>query len=148
MPFGGSEPTKGITISSSNPYDGSDTPRYVESNQSSGIVFLGPATSQWPIPTQGVQLDDVLVRNNAGYGVVLDTTSNLVDSSTGTTIYYYGFINNSCMSGNSFSNVAQVPNTLSYPYPNSYTTYRGGNCPNPGWASQTPAHSNRPGWPW
>ena len=141
MQFAGSEPTGQITISSSNPFDPSDTPKYVEGNAAGGIVFLGPNT--WAPATQtaqGVTLDDVLVRNNAFYEVALDGVSNY-----GT---YIGFINNSCLSGTNPTHVTPTSwTTLSNPLPGSYALYRGGVCPNPS-GPPTPARSHIPGWTW
>jgi hypothetical protein len=145
--------TGSVTISSSNPWYPSDTPRYIETNQG-GIVLLGPPRQYAPgqvFPViAGVSLDDVLVRNNGQYGVYLYNVHN----NSG----YTGFVNGSCMSGNTSGNIdaefqypwnASPYNPLSNQAPSSYSSYRGASCPNPGWASQTPAPSGwAPSWPW
>jgi hypothetical protein len=117
MGFGGSNPTNDITISSWNPYDPSDTPRYIENNGWAGILFLGPYTlgncplspgvlgyldshsvCQPIIAVHGVTLDNVLVRRNAGYGVRLDGVSE--DSTNTNPVpggYFTGFIHNACI---------------------------------------------------
>jgi hypothetical protein len=88
-----------------------------------------------------------------GYGVGLDG----VDANTSNGGNYIGFINNSCMSGN-ILNGTEADTTpvgwttlsppASRPVPGSYSIYRGGSCPVPGWTSQIPAHSHIPGWSW
>jgi hypothetical protein len=143
MGFAGSNPTGQITISSANPWDSSDTPRYVEGNGNHGIVFLWKdmwAPSSYA--TQGVTLNDVLVRNNAGWGVVLDGVSDYA--------YYTGFISMACISGNSSGDRSPDSwNTVSYKFPISDAIYRGGSCPNTGWAAASvPAKSHIPGWSW
>src|SRR5437588_1735213 len=144
MIFAGSKPTGQITISSANPWDAFDTPRYIEGNANSGIVFLGPNTYPPATSTaQGVTLDDVLVRNNTKYGVVLDSVSNYGN--------YTGFVNNACISGNSpFGDTSPLNwTTLSYRVPISDAIYRDGSCPNTGWAAAlVPAASHVPGWSW
>jgi hypothetical protein len=155
MAFAGSNPTGDITISSANPFDPSDTPRYVEASAAGGIVFLGP-NEGWTQPAVGVMLDDVLVQNNAGYGgVVLDGVSNdtaILSPLNGQP--YVGFINNSCMSGNVLANgLSQNVSSASWTSllnktPVEYSNYRGGTCPVSGSGAQTPAPSHIPGWNW
>lgn len=118
MIFGGGAPTAQITVSSANPWNSEDVPRYIESNLGSGIWFLGTQFFDFPYPVQGTTLDDVLVQNNGGYGVLLDTVSN---SAT-----YTGFANGSCMIGNASGNVYAPNNGLTDPYPTSYTSYNPG----------------------
>jgi len=103
MVFGGSNPTSDITISSSNPWDSQDPARSIEAN-SSGIWFLGPHIFDFPDPTHGVTLDDIVVQDNTNFGVILDGTSN--DQS------YTGFVNGSCITGNG-TNVYAPGATLS-----------------------------------
>jgi hypothetical protein len=74
-------PASNILVSSTNPWSGSDTPRYVEQNEIGGIAFLGDATT-------GLTLDHVRSRNNLRSGVYLQ-------GATGP-----GFINNACIQGN------------------------------------------------
>jgi hypothetical protein len=170
MQFAGSNPTGDITISSANPSDSSDTPRFIEFNSKGGIVFLGPnegfpATNNlgYIATGVGVTLDDVLVQNNAGYSVVLDNVTNdTTRNNPETSSPYIGFINNSCISGNLLQNQASgsgdVPSAFSllssptpgsYPGP-SYSTYRGGACPTSMAPLNTPkpAESMIPGWVW
>lgn len=131
MQFAGSERTERITISSANPWDAADTPRFIERNHAGGIVFLG---REWCFSsgcsgqcqaTSGVKLDAILVRDNGGYSVVLDGVSNNGSST--------GFVNGSCISGNlRDGDSADIPtgqNPLTYPVPNSYDSIRGGPCP-------------------
>lgn len=164
MQLAGSNPTGRITISSQNPSDPSDTPRYIEMNKAGGIVFLGPYWSpEWPLAAQGVALYKVNVRNNARFDVTLDGLSN--DSTPGYYGVYHGFVSDSCIipgipSDEYRGPVAGIPgvngglppphpNTLSYPLPTSYGGYPpNGTCPDPGWPAQTPAKSNIPGWRW
>ncbi len=161
MQFAGSEPTGRITISSENPSDPSDTPRYIEMNKSGGIVFLGTYSPPWTLSAQGAALYRINVRNNAGFDVDLDGLSN--DNTTGYYgVGYHGFVSDSCIiASNNSGPVAGVPgvnggmpppydNTLTHPVPTSYGayTYNGGTCPDPGWPAQTPARSWIPGWPW
>jgi hypothetical protein len=160
MQFAASDPTGQITISSANPWDATDPPRFIEANQLGGIAFLGPqhCAANPPPPGQacyaavGVSLDDVLVMNNrttlTGSAVVLDGVSDHV-SSEGRA--YRGFINGACMSGNvtNTQQPANVPvgiNSLTYPVPDTYASFRGGACPATG--STVPAPSYRTGWPW
>jgi hypothetical protein len=108
----GSENTGRITISSQNPSDPSDTPRYIEMNAFNGIQFLGfdnfgnPACGNtgWldqdnvchPVrPVVGVTLYNINVRNNAPFDVDLDSVSN--DSTVGFYGPYNGFLNSSCI---------------------------------------------------
>lgn len=105
MQFAGSNPTGHIKISSQNPIDDADTPRYVEGNAAGGIVTLGSewctannATCSEDWWVKGIMLDHVLVRNNAIWGIVLDSASDNGAS-------YMGFVNSSCMSGNDNGNV-------------------------------------------
>ncbi len=151
MQFAGSERTERITISSANPWDASDTPRFIEHNGAGGIAFLGP---EWCTTynfqgqcqaTSGVTLDAILVRDNGGRSVFLDGVSN--NSS------YTGFVNGSCISGNHIDGVpADIPSgqsTLTYPVPGSYDSIRGGACPVSAWPQlPAPASSHIPGWPW
>ncbi|MCL5745464.1 MAG: hypothetical protein M1541_16330 [Acidobacteria bacterium] len=97
MQFAGSELTGRITISSENPFDSSDTPRYIEMNKAGGIVFLGPYwTPDWPVAAQGVALYKINVRNNAGFDVVLDGLSN-DDTGGYYGVGYHGFVGDSCI---------------------------------------------------
>ncbi len=136
-----------ITISSANPWYSNDAPRYIEGNSYHGITVLGPpygAPLQELHPVQGVTLDDVLVSSNAGYGVFFQNTENYGS--------YIGFINGSCMTGNTLGYVGseydqQGVSPLTNLYPTTYTSYRGQQCPQE-WVTQTPAPSNMPGWPW
>jgi hypothetical protein len=151
MQFAGSEPTGRITVSSANPWDPSDTPRFIERNHVGGIAFLGPqwcTESNFQGPCQaagGVTLDAILVRDNGGPSVFLDGVSN-----NGS---YTGFVNGSCISGNHIDGVpADIPtgqNSLTYPVPSSYDSIRGGTCPVSAWPQlPAPASSHIPGWPW
>jgi hypothetical protein len=147
----GSNPTGLITISSANPSQAGDTPRYIESNEAGGIGFLGPATGPGLIyGTQGVTLDDVLSRNNSNEQVYLSSVSgsNQINYFTGGT--YNGYVNNACLSSTNplVRSVGTAQTPLLYPVPASYTTYRGGACPSTTWSSQTPAVSHQPGWRW
>jgi hypothetical protein len=170
-------PSGQITISSANPWDPSDTPRYIEGNQGAGIVLLGN-NRQFPCNVQGVVFDDILVRNNAIAGVYLDTVqdSNSIGSLG---LPFQGFFNSACTSGNENPGetiekdvliMTPDPTTLTYAVPAGATvslddsginpggyvsyqyassSYRGGACPTPSWpALQTPAPSHIPTWPW
>jgi hypothetical protein len=130
----GANATEQITISSSNPYDNTDTPRYIESNQGHGIYFSGPP--QISYMEQGVLLNDVLVQNNTGWGVYLTEVQN----SSG----YSGFANNSCISNNSAGTVTYPrppTNSLTSPTPGSYSNYHGMPCPTSGLPQQIPSPS-------
>jgi hypothetical protein len=89
-------PTGQLRISSANPSDPSDTPRYIEGNGFNGITFgyqadflqYGGTTGS----VQGVTLDAIFTRQNAGWGVAF---ADVLDNGT-----YTGFINGSCMSDN------------------------------------------------
>jgi hypothetical protein len=85
--------TKDVTISSNNPSDPNDAPRFIEYNASDGIVLFGPPHPA-PADTAGVTLDAVFVQNNAGFGV----SSYFVENDDPNK--YIGFINGSCISGN------------------------------------------------
>jgi hypothetical protein len=144
-----------ITVSSRNPSDGFDTPRYIEGNAGyGGIVFLGPPDSRYT-PVQGVTLDAVLSRNNAGWGVYLEGVQNYAG--------FIGFINGSCMSqnrgntdpANDAGNVGSDTTTnLTNHIPTCgsanpcYNSINGGACPVTTWSMQTPAPSRISGWPW
>ncbi len=149
------ELTGQIYISSSNPWDSSDTTRLIEKNAHGGIDFCGPAEnpSGCVSPAVGVVLDDVLVENNAGYGVSLSNVSNYFGSTN-----YLGFINavgyrSACLTGN--SGVSGDPNhdtnthvltTLTYSVPLNDADFHGNPCPTSG--GTTPALSHIPGWNW
>jgi hypothetical protein len=141
-----------ITISSTNPWYSSDTPRYIESNGYGGVTLYGQPNEASNI--QGITLDDVLVSSNAVYGVLFQNVQN-----NGS---YNGFINGSCMTGNVLNgNAANVtwpggpnqgnnlpaPSTPSNLYPTSYTSYHGGQCPAQ-FVGLTPAPSHTPPWAW
>lgn len=141
MIFGGvsDSPPNGFTdmaVSSANPWDSSDTPRFVENNVQNGIQFLGPPTFYQGV---GVLLNDVLVQNNGNAGVNFQKVQN--DASNGFT----GFENGSCMSGNSGGNVTYTTastNPLANQTPSSYSLYQGGSCPSSTSGSQSPPSSN------
>lgn len=116
MTFGGGAPAGQITISGANPWNLEDVPRFIELNLGSGLWFLGTHFFDFAYPVRGARLDNILVRNNGGYGVLLDSVS---DSNT-----YTGFVNGSCMSGNASGNVYAPNSDLTNPYPNSYTSFR------------------------
>ena len=64
-----------------------------------------------------------------------------------------GSRSDSCISGNLRDGVpVDVPtgqNTLTYPLPSGYASYRGGTCPVSSWPQlPAPASSHIPGWPW
>lgn len=150
LQFGGSNPTGQITINATNHLSASDPPRLIESNQAGGIVFLG--SPSWTYSVDGVTLTDVLVQNNALYGVAFQGTTNYSSSS------YTGFTNDACISGNSSGAVsANSATTLTYASlptspTNDYWIYNYANsspaytCPTSG--DQTPAPSYITGWPW
>ena len=140
MQLAGSNPTGNITISSANIFNSSDPTRSVEGNSASGIVFLGPiSNSSFIYPAVGVTLDDVVVQNNNGVGVALDTVSN-----NGT---YIGFVNNACLSGPLQADTSPRSwTTLSNYAPTSDNAFRGGACPTSGYS--TPPRSYIPGWSW
>jgi hypothetical protein len=163
MQFAGSHPTGKITISSENPNDPSDTPRFIEMNKGGGIWFLGPSWTEYTITAQGVALYKINARNNAIVDVNLDSVSN--DGTLGYYGAYHGFVGDSCIipgvvSADYYGPVAGVPgvngsvpppynNTLTHPIPTSYGAYPpSGTCPDPGWPAQTPARSYIPGWHW
>jgi hypothetical protein len=73
-PFG--RLTGQITVSSANPWDPSDTPRYIEMNNYHGIIFHGPP--HFSTATEGVALDAVLIRNNTGNGVYFEDIPDYV----------------------------------------------------------------------
>ncbi|MBZ5728805.1 MAG: hypothetical protein LAP87_27975 [Acidobacteriia bacterium] len=140
-----------ITISSINLWYPQDTLRYIEANGYNGINLEGPPA--YPA-LQGVRLDSVFVRNNAGAGVrlvgVLDS-----DFPPG----YLGFINGYCMTGNTSG-----PSTFSgahptYSSPSTTTQYLPLNpngiraqslvaCPAYTGNVQVPAPSGDPTWHW
>lgn len=143
--------TEHILISSANPRQSNDSPRYIEANAEGGIVFLGPMTNstQFPTPAQGVILDDVLVRGNALTAVVLDGVQN---ASVGG-VNYYGFTYNACLSAPpGYLTTAPLSwNTLVSPTPTNYAEYTGALgplCPTTSWSFQVPAPSHTPGWSW
>jgi hypothetical protein len=135
----GSDATSNVLISSQNPWDSSDTPRYIESNGNNGIEFLTDVYS-----STGVTLDDILVQNNY-HGVWMDH----VTSST-------GFICSlctapaACMSGNSGGNLSAVDGTsLTNGLPSNLSNWAGTNsCPTSGSSQQIPAPSGNSNWPW
>ena len=144
-----------IYISSSNPWDSSDATRLIEGNGHGGIDFCGPSEnpSACNSPAVGVVLDDVLVRNNAGYGVSLSNVSYYYGPTN-----YLGFINavgyrSACLTGNSgvppdpiTDTNTNVPTTLPYRIPMNDADFHGNSCPASG--VTTPALSHIPGWLW
>jgi hypothetical protein len=167
MGFAGSNPTNDITISSWNPYDPTDTPRYIENNGFNGILFLGPNTltcngvtgyyedpngnCQRAIAAHGITLDNVLARNNAIYGVELDAVSkDTVNGNPEFGGYYVGFINNACLndpgdSAETFYYSPGAQTALSNPTPAYYNLWfqRTTNSPSNGQMTSCPATS----WP-
>ena len=138
--------TEHILISSANPRQSNDSPRYIEANAEGGIVFLGPMTNstQFPTPAQGVILDDVLVRGNALTAVVLDGVQN---ASVGG-VNYYGFTYNACLSAPpGYLTTAPLSwNTLVSPTPTNYAEYTGALgplCPTTSWSFQVPLPPTR-----
>jgi|GEM_PF-3498181 hypothetical protein len=150
------DPTAQILVSSTNPWYSGDTPRYIEANGYGGITFYGSSRGWSPI--QGVSLDDVLIANNAIYGVYFDNVQNYGS--------YLGFVQNgSCMWGNEVNgseadvswpngpnqgNTQPAPNTPTYLYPSSTSLYQGGPCPSQPAGQATPAPSGLPPsqWKW
>lgn len=63
-----------LTVSSANPWYGSDTPRYIEGNAWYGIYILGPGSGMNDY--QGASFVDVLVSSNAPDGIGYDTLQN------------------------------------------------------------------------
>jgi hypothetical protein len=118
MVFGGGAPAGQITVSSTNPRNSQDVPRFIESNLGHGMWFLGTYFFDFPYPVQGARLDGLLVRKNGGYGVLLDSVS---DSGP-----FTGFANGSCMTGNAWGNVYAPDNGLTDPYPASYISNKAG----------------------
>jgi len=180
------DPT-GQILFSGNPHDSSDTTvRYVENNGYHGIDLHGPPRGGCPPGdtgcisnnVEGVTLDALLVRNNAGCGVVLQDVLDYCPGCPSSVNYYglaprvagtfLGFQNGSCMSGNSPGGVctqtgAQVDGTGNAAWysnqsspqptnyaPNTYSSVNGiGACPGTVWPSQpAPAASHPVGWPW
>jgi len=150
-------PVGQITISGTNPWDTTDTKKYIEKNGGFGILFRAAASSSYSGGTAtGVTLDNLNVVNNTGpgsygvglYGVTNDTThTNPINLG-----YYLGFINGSCMSGNVLGPVTPMlvsGSTLTYQTPPSgYNTYEGGSCPTPPAGVAVSAPSSISGWRW
>jgi len=106
MAIGVDAPTQEVTVSSSNPWNSNDTPRFIEAAADDGIVVVGGLIAQ-PAPNppaeqhvQGITFDNIRVRNNAGYGVSLYYAQDYSDSSGSFT----GFVNGSCMNTNAVNN--------------------------------------------
>jgi len=150
MGFSGSAPTGSITISSTNPWDSSDAPRYIEDNLAGGIMFLGqsggPDYGAQPYGTTDVTLDDVLVQNNgasgwgANGGIWLDTVTG--PGFTCSMCSGGSPASAACMSGNYTSDIINDSgsSSLSTPFPATLSYYWNGvsgACPASG--SQTPA---------
>jgi hypothetical protein len=150
------ELTGQIYISSSNPFDSSDATRLIERNAHGGIDFCGPSENAACVsPAVGVVLDDVLVENNAGYGVSLSDVSPYYGPTN-----YLGFINaagyrSACLTGNTgvpgdpiTDTNTHVPTSLPPPYrtPLNDADFHGNPCPASG--GKTPALSHIPGWLW
>jgi hypothetical protein len=144
------EHTGQIYISSSNPFDPSDNtnPRLIEGNGHGGIDFCGPSENAACVsPAVGVVLDDVLVENNAGYGVSLSNVSYYYGPTN-----YLGFLNaagysGACLAGNTFGDTnPNVPTSLPYATPQNPRDFHGSSCPTSG--VKTPAISHIPGWNW
>ena len=169
--------------------------RYIERNGFDGIRFRGPNTVSCTdqngvehvgflkdqsgnctlpaVAAIGVTLDSVLVRDNAGYGVTLDSVTN--DNSSVNGIfggYYTGFFAASYTGGNSIA-CLNIGNTLvgvGYASTSSLTSREptpghDGNwfqratkdvtagqetsCPPTQWPTEpAPSHSNITGWKW
>lgn len=159
-------PVGQITISGVNYLDTSDSPKFVEGNKGGGIVFRsGPNTFMGPYGSAtGVTLDNLLVYNNAFYGVALEGVTNdtahnnpipvALNSAGGGP--YVGFINSTCMVGNTNNTIpsswsAPLAHPLplgSTPYSFYYPPYDGGACPTNNQSNAAPAPSNIPGWFW
>jgi hypothetical protein len=155
-------PVSDITISGVNYVPNSnDSPKYVEGNQFGGIWFRsGCPTCD---ASNGVTLDNLLVWNNAKWGINLSGVS--IDPSNANPINggaYSGFISQTCMSNTTYPNVTSTyanglgsggvplnPNPYSS-YTNPYTNppWTGGSCPGRPGGTATPAPSNIPRWPW
>jgi hypothetical protein len=90
-------PTGRITIGGLNPTSPSDTLRYIEANGYNGVTFryddkAGLVNGVDRGSVDGVTLDAIFTRKNAGYGVAFN---NVLDNAS-----YTGFINGSCMADN------------------------------------------------
>jgi len=153
-----------IAITSNNPWNTGDSPKFIEQNTSDGIKVFGPPENYNSF--QGIILDNLLVRANAWWGVELEAVS-VVPS-------YTGFINGACMYPNSQTQqnglgtatssappTGASPNLLSgysslvvpgqtgylAQLPGFLTALQSG-CPNNLWPAQAPAAWISPGWPY
>jgi hypothetical protein len=160
MQFAGASDTqtKDITISSWNPWDASDTARYIEQNHQAGIAFLGPVTnSSFTKPAVGVTLDNVLVGDNSKQGIVLDSVTPDFVTNWNIGGQYVGFVNYGCLIGNTLGSAYTPGTTLPNATPTPPNQYRSGPpgggvmtaCPPTAWPQlPPPAASQTPGWSW